>query len=253
MNGAMARLMARIGQGGTAAGASVLKPRVPSRFEPAGPGSRVDGAWFEPTNDVVLAPRGQGTHAGALAPDFLTNDDAERPARADRLHPQNQVSLGAALPSHGPRVDAHPSAGAAELPSPRLAGDPTSETRDRAPGSDPRLRPVLSRATTASSDLSTSTASDAAAMRLARPIYRRGWPAPNTPRLQPSQPRPLAQTNSNFAAAERRQVPDVRITIGRVEIRAGVVASPLPRSREIRVPATLSLADYVRERREGKR
>jgi len=72
-------------------------------------------------------------------------------------------------------------------------------------------------------------------------------PRHGTPRIESAAPA------SPEATATQGQTPTIRITIGRVDVRAIMPASPAPRPTPTRPGPALSLADYLKQRERGSR
>jgi len=70
------------------------------------------------------------------------------------------------------------------------------------------------------------------------------------PPARPLAPPPARRTQPS---GEDPAAPVIRVTIGRIDVRAQLSAAPAARAPRRAPPAALSLEDYARERREGKR
>jgi hypothetical protein len=192
--------------------APLLRPRPASRFESASP----ERAELSPPG---LSPRLLAV-AERPAPEALAASESAREAPPDAT---THVSA--------PRTPAPP-----PDPAERLVAD-GGEVRPPGP------------------------ASPADARRRADPGARG---APEQPRAAPPR-RPLDRPRAVFRPrAIRRTAPEpaapnapaneppVRVTIGRIEVRAVTPPAPQPRPRPER-PGPLSLNDYLEQRREGRR
>jgi hypothetical protein len=64
--------------------------------------------------------------------------------------------------------------------------------------------------------------------------------------MEPIADVPLHQARAN-------QAPTIRVTIGRIEIRAAMPPAPPPRARPVRRQPALPLEQYLQRRNEGRR
>jgi hypothetical protein len=206
------RLAAR--SSGTAA---PVEPRMPARFEPYRQAG--DDALVETVEQTVPASRTEPSPAGPVPPEPLsTVRPAEVPSGPDQLARE---------------PDRPPAPGPADLAtrsSAPVAG-PDTRTVRTAPAYDGVLRPAV--------DTPTRVTSERASTERASPeraSSERTAPAPAGPDRATSRP------------PERSTAASVRISIGRIEIRAPApapvhVPTPPPAAR---TTSGLSLADYLR-------
>jgi hypothetical protein len=88
-----------------------------------------------------------------------------------------------------------------------------------------------------------------------RPALERQPAKPTTRRLssRTSGQRPLSPDDVAFAIEGRHQAPIVRVTIGRIDVRATPTLEPSPRKPARQIRPSLTLDAYLKERKEGRR
>jgi hypothetical protein len=237
----------------------LVRPRLRGLFEPAGLGA-VAARPEEGMPAAAAEPRGAATAPAELVPgahaesDLLRLEVAEEPGRSPAIA--------------APRGRATAEAKAGERPAPAVAPVPeallartqavelpmsSSPSTPRPPGRTP---PIPGQTPAA------ATAAPVAGERKAQAVAPT-FPAPGAVILAP--PAPLLDVQDSPAlslsapgpeAGGTATSPDVRITIGRVEIRAQVEARkdlPVVRKAERRRQQPLSLEEYLRHGAKGGR
>jgi hypothetical protein len=253
-----------------------VEPLLPSRYADA-QAPAVD--WLEQTVDVDASAPVQPDVAGRRAPPELARSFASRPSPQPRRLPaapstggrieEQMASARAATGTSEPRVQARLSG------RPSIPGEPGSPLLDPAPGGlpdDPSFSPavfVAAEVHPAAADrpgmsepepellapaviVSEPPARQPAAPLTPELIPQRAFAASAAERLEPpgarglpSRParpiRPAADTTQGSA------LPEVRISIGRVEVHAAA-PRPLPARQSAVHRPTVSLADYLAKR-----
>jgi hypothetical protein len=135
----------------------------------------------------------------------------------------------------------------------RLARSPGIGGEDRpivpglrpAPGDEPRVMPI---GAGAAGRVEAGIAPPA-------PVRARGEPTPSAlPVIGDHGPRITPRARRGPAARPGPEAPSIRVTIGRIEVRAEFVTpAPAPAPARPLRPSSLSLDDYLRQRREGQR
>jgi hypothetical protein len=237
----------------------LVRPRLRGLFEPAGPG--VVAARPEEGMPAAAAepPRGATQTPAELAPAVhadveLTHFEvAKEPRRSPVIAapPRRATAEAKSGGRPAPAVAPAPEALLArtqgvELPMPLSPGTP------RPPG---RTRPVPGRTPAA------ATAAPVADERRAQAVAP-AFPAPGAVILAPPAPlldvqdSPALSLSSEPRTGGTATPPDVRITIGRVEVRAQIEArkeAPVVRRAERRRQQPVSLEEYLRHGGKGRR
>ena len=236
--------------------AEVVQPRLPQLFEPANSyvAERPDTALqvevqsSSPTtpNEISETPARHPAHAEAPPPASYL----ERPrhlSQPNPFHSEARRHVSTSTPPPIPAIDAE----AESLP--RLTvNDEGAVTFDRRSATQPA--PLA----TQSSRIIQPRAPDSAPSSTVRPSSTRvSAPARNarprtTAMLPPPASHPLLSSTAPASQVEQ-QPPTVKITIGRIDVRAVMPpAQPAATSRGAAKPA-LSLEGYLKQREEGKR
>ncbi|MCA2218011.1 hypothetical protein [Jidongwangia harbinensis] len=235
-----------------------VRPLVPSLFEPPEPGP-----------GVLPYP---SFPAASLAP--------ERPAATTRVSPRAPLPPVPVAPLPAPRI-------AAPAPAPPRTPTPTAVPRveppaprstvpsARTPAVQPAVRDDTPRPLPrpATPPAPAATRAPAAAARARHQPLRPGRPAAPQPpagiqvidvappaaepaaKVTLSEPQPVSRlaphTSVRRDPAPAPVLPDVHVTIGRVEVRA--TGDPAPKPRQGTAPAAQTLADYLRTKQERRR
>jgi hypothetical protein len=203
--------------------ATVVQPRLASRFEPA--------AGFEETVEVTSARE----HDAALAPEAARVVPAPvAPALAERVPPPalEPAPRPPAPVSQGERASAAPSAPPPQT-APAIRVVTVEEKREQSETLH-RERTILEEIVT----------------REDRPATPREPPPPRKPLELPAR---RAAARAPSAATERPEpAQTAEVTIGRVEVRAIHQAPPPPREAPARRGPSLTLDDYLKQRSGGR-
>lgn len=219
--------------------AEVVKPRLTSRFEsPAAPGfspTAAETVWHEPLTDEKQADSAQPISERASLQAVI--EEVERPPETVERRTVNGINPAGdkkALPvpmlyPQLPRLTAaesrlqhldSPQVGAGqEVRSPKAVTE-----RESSPGPQQRVQPLVEEHTAFSLPQGTA------------PAARRSM-RPSTPAFTP----------------QREAEPTIKVTIGRVDVRAMMPTPPAPRPASPRPKPSLSLDAYLKQREEGKR
>ena len=208
-----------------------LEPKLPSRFAPADPvwpetaiarepGRRIDVRIATPRPIPVQRQEGveqpAAPHGPPWAPDALVSPHVSRAASSgEHAAPDASVAANRRITTESAHIATPPR---------------TTESR-----SDESADVIIS----------TETAPEASVRPLSRPLVRRSLaaPIPRAPVLPPRDTSPRSPTTSE---------PMVRVTIGRIEVRA--IMPPQPAKRVApEAPKALSLEDYLERRHGGRR
>jgi hypothetical protein len=260
MSGYLQRLVERV-QGR----AEVLRPLVPSRFDP-GPDATPEpsASLLERHEEIVAAPlprRAARAPAGADVPAPLSAslhplaaaDAPESPLRPIAPPALQYGSVpGEAPPQGEPAPAAQGSREAAALEE-RIrravaAAMEANEPQPEAPSFLPAIRESAPRESVIEREVRTVEVRADGAMA--------GQRSPQQARIALAAPSPLPQRREpaapRHAAAMAEPAPTVHVTIGRVEVRAIPPAAPLPAPVRRTGPA-VSLEDYLHRRDRGPR
>jgi hypothetical protein len=190
-------------------------------------GRGLEPIW--PVDDQISVPRlqPQSQRRGRTAQSpAITEDNAVR--RAPQADPRRQRTIDAPLPPRRERLAALP----AELRSPRLPPAPEPSHVTVAAEREARPKP----------------AADEPSMSLSGPPVRR---SEVTPAAAPLLTAPAVRA---AAAASADAGPEVKISIGCVEVRSTPQTAPPPKARpRDERPPPIRLADYLAQRRTGGR
>jgi hypothetical protein len=239
--------------------APALRPVVPSLFAPE------NGAPADPgvEEQAVVRPPHNPPSVGSDEPDTVATAKSGEPSQ-----PHRETDRGTAPPSmplEERRVDV-----SSKAPN-QAARTRLADIDALAPAGDTGRSVVLQPAAAPDrlaqprpAELTSPNTSPLNAVRFVESIAAADREFPETP----TDPAP-AHVSSPLAAPVARpfqpapyQIPElpsaspspaIRITIGRVEVRAIMPASPAPASRPPAPPPTLSLADYLKQRNGGSR
>jgi hypothetical protein len=255
------RLAARtLGAAGAAEATSSSRPRLPSRFE--GPG---------PAGAALVVQDVAASAGGTSAPSPLTPPE---PVPADRLRGESAPATAVAEPATSrPAVPTDPAVGPRPVPGDH-AGSPTDEEAPARPARSGVVRAQPA----AAAPLAPRAADGEAPGRAAAPFATPAEPGPAhhpdpsrehgaqtepraVPRVAaaplrvPMAPASAASPAAGPAVPGERAVSDgatIRVSIGRVEVRANLVAAPPPRpAPRARREDALALGDYLRGKRGG--
>lgn len=236
--------------------AEVVQPRLPQLFEPANsyvaerPDSalqvEVQPSWPTAPNEIAETPAKHSVHAEAPPP--APRFEPPRPlSQPNPFHSEESRQISTPTPPPIPAMDAEPES----LPHLNVNDegvvtfDRRSATQPVPPATQSRRitqQPVPGSAPSATVRLSSTRVSVSA--RDARPR--------TTAMLQPPASQPLLSSTAPVNQVEQ-QPPTVKITIGRIDVRAVMPpAQPAATSRGRAKPA-LSLEGYLKQREEGKR
>jgi hypothetical protein len=198
----------------------------------------------EPPSPAILMP---DTSTVSASREELRPSEERRPASppsAERQPARSQppAAAPAALPEIRPTSAPEPSAPVrpAVLNSGPFAPRETSRI-DTSAASHHQIEPTAPSAGTA------SAAPQAAQKPSAEPILGR---VDGRPAVEPHVVEPLADAPSHRARTEL--APTIRVTIGRIEIRATLPPASPPRTQPVRRQPALPLAQYLQRRNEGK-
>jgi hypothetical protein len=222
--------------------ANAVQPRPASPFEPASPGAT-------PIDD-----RGVGEVEGAM--------DVRIPRGTSFDHPlATSTPFERSSDTRLPRIGVGPAGGAVQPWSGGIANDDTRqhpETMAGSPSMTPVPRPVILR----DASVVPPPGSTGALAQSRSPEHVESVLTPRTERLQTATVisgergattiRPAPPDRSAPASAQDA-VPTIKISIGRVDVRAVMPSSPAPRPASPRRSPALSLNDYLKHQDERKR
>lgn len=224
-------LTALASRNGADAGASLplLQPRLPSRFEPATPNA---GGWFvESTDEAAISGAAQeASQPRAISP---TNAPSQPTSPAQHIAPDQPAS---------PQIQS-----SSMNPSLRVIERWMHERETQTIRVVERVQQTapLSPATNALQEESAATTTQPATpvqpASPATPLQASRQPALE-PKVPPALPKPLAATTEKQPEAAP-QMPDVHITIGRIEVRANAAANKREPAR--RASSTPNLERYL--------
>jgi len=182
-----------------------------------------------------------------------------RPAAQFEPQPLEEAEVAAPVLTRGEpeRVDATPPVRHASTEPPPLehaAGEPALAAQAAAPRTVPARAGSRVRKRVRQAQRAEQIVPEEATMPPAYPDQPEPAAATPTPRAVV---RPTTRRRRSEPAAPRQQVareaPPVRVTIGRIEVRAVTPAAPAPQRRPPRRPPPLSLDDYLEQRQSGRR
>ena len=218
--------------------AEVVQPRVPQLFEQAGASEPLPDSSsqteFVQTTPVVRDPISELQ----LTP---TPHREGRPARFEREESSAPETRNEDLPfivrSVGPSPTVQEDLAPATLIPPVTTPDSGSSVSSARPETQPEpsqvsIGPILREPSIAMIDQQT--------------------PALSNARLQPSVPKSSVPSLAQNLRAESQPLP-IKITIGRVDVRAIMPSVPSKAAASVRPKPALSLENYLKQREEGKR
>jgi hypothetical protein len=224
----------------------VIEPRLPSLFEP--PGAFCEGLV---ESEMLVSARDVAPQPSIAAPGTGPQSLSIPPAAWEMLElPRHNVAAeptGRAQPQREPlwQASAGPSNPLSATESPT-----TRETEIRVPTKITSQAPEIARA-------------DAAAPVFARgPSEKQSEPQPLSPvvivrpRAMPPIPpvEPVTPAAAMLPQRRTEAAPTIRVTIGRIEVRAMMAPAPaLPAEKKRAAPPLLSLNEYLRRRARGDR
>ena len=206
----------------------VVRPRLPSLFEPSSMAAGHTSAVHEDESSTVSASDGR-----SALPLARPRAEFERGSRTNFIENENNNNAG---PAAAVTLQAHEGT----LSAPQIRAQPASQGIRREPSSIHGVTATSKKKTAASEprELLEAMAMRALAFGVADSEVRRArakLPAPN-----------------EAAALEPETTPTISVTIGRVEVRA---VYPQPQAQPARRvhPAPMSLDEYFKKRSEGRK
>jgi hypothetical protein len=265
----------------------LLRPRLPSRYEPQEPGQATDVVHEDTSLDVAPPPRradqsrdDAASHARRASsesqspPPVTTPQHAETPSRntsspsADPSHPSTdgQRDPQLVMPPPAPMAADERTDAASPTEPPQPVRTQTSPpARERVPSDAVPQRERRAPISPEAGDATRQTQDRATADRAARqeppalppPRLPVTAPLPENPALRvvPAPLRPAGAADARRRpreeiAAKTSEPPRVQVTIGRIEIRA-VSAPPPPQPRPAPRAPSMSLDEYLANRDKG--
>jgi hypothetical protein len=222
--------------------APLSQPILPAKFSPAAT-TRVPPQSFEESIQTVPAPptpvsMGQAQSAQQATPYHDDSSAISREVNSPPRKPQNIVSeIDASLPRERAVSPVSIAERSLTLPQP-------------APSATPAIRIPHVTAVASMLDKPTQDAPSRPQAVTAQVIVR-NTPESSAPDLDHRISEHRATSNSHFATGPL--TPVVRVTIGRVEVRAQFPAAPAPQPARRSRTSSLSLEDYLKQRSGGKR
>jgi hypothetical protein len=249
---------------------AVLRPRILSRFEPPNPFNRSQPLEWQPRDEVEVVQQEHATAPPEASKTRRETDPSERPRQIERepyrgkyvsptLHQPDKPLLQRDQESH--QVNRNEDQRSVSQEAPLLASetakipdkmvkvpDKMAKIPDNYALEDQTVQPH-SVQSLAHASAGVRPAITAAELRLTKPWSKKDpFVGTETARVMTKRSESTSVTRGQQAA------PTVKVHIGRIEVRAVMPAAPSPpRPSGARPKAALSLEDYLKQRREGRR
>jgi hypothetical protein len=198
-------------------------------------------------------PRVEPLIASHLAPSDLSGSDT-----VSEITTEIEARAPAKLPSESKPVSRPAGPVPAENATQSLAAEPTSaEEGNIEIPPEPLLIPQVPQHSQPLVVRQTQIERQVVEHRSGSAAFEKQPPKPKTRRRKShepaQQPLPREHIAFSFAPEPRVQAPIVRVTIGRIDVRAAPTPAPSPRKPVGQVGPTLTLDAYLKERKEGRR